>query len=173
MHRETPWLVFFYRRGVFLFYGIAITTRRRAITFKSWNILIWAGCFFILNTVYFILSEEPAQRKRFGYEYEEYQYNVPRWIPRIRSWKPKSIPQFPRLDGTEVALLRAAYETGHVLDENYALAVNDSQVVYTVFPDLNAAMAYIKSAIENDIEYTIFDKDNKLFRHIKPPKLEQ
>jgi protein-S-isoprenylcysteine O-methyltransferase Ste14 len=60
-----------------------------SIVFRSWNILIWAGCFFIINTIYFILSEEPGLKKRFGAEYEEYKRNVPRWIPRRTAWKPE------------------------------------------------------------------------------------
>lgn len=68
--------------------GVNIILIGEAITFRSWNILIWGACFFILNTVYFILSEEPGLQKRFGEEYEEYKRNVPRWIPRIRPWKP-------------------------------------------------------------------------------------
>jgi protein-S-isoprenylcysteine O-methyltransferase Ste14 len=32
------------------------------------------------------LYEEPALRKMFGTEYEEYCRNVPRWAPRIHPW---------------------------------------------------------------------------------------
>jgi protein-S-isoprenylcysteine O-methyltransferase Ste14 len=53
---------------------------------------IWLGLvaliFFAINHVYFILSEEPGLEKRFGEEYMEYKKNVPRWIPRLRPWKP-------------------------------------------------------------------------------------
>lgn len=68
--------------------GVNIVLIGEAITFRSINILIWAGCFFILNTVYFIFSEEPGLTKRFGEEYEEYKRNVPRWIPRRKPWHP-------------------------------------------------------------------------------------
>jgi protein-S-isoprenylcysteine O-methyltransferase Ste14 len=71
--------------------GVNIVLIGEAITFRSNNILIWAGCFFILNTVYFIFSEEPGLKKRFGDEYEEYKRNVPRWIPRIRPWRPTQL----------------------------------------------------------------------------------
>jgi protein-S-isoprenylcysteine O-methyltransferase Ste14 len=68
--------------------GVNIVLIGEAITFRSVNIAIWAGCFFMLNTVYFIFSEEPGLKKRFGEEYEEYKRNVPRWIPRRRPWRP-------------------------------------------------------------------------------------
>jgi protein-S-isoprenylcysteine O-methyltransferase Ste14 len=68
--------------------GVNIVLIGESIAFRSWTILAWGGCFFILNTVYFILSEEPGLKKRFGDEYEEYKRNVPRWIPRRTAWKP-------------------------------------------------------------------------------------
>jgi protein-S-isoprenylcysteine O-methyltransferase Ste14 len=51
-------------------------------------IAIELGVFFLMNTVYFPLSEEPGLRRRFGAEYDEYEENVPRWIPRLRPWRP-------------------------------------------------------------------------------------
>jgi protein-S-isoprenylcysteine O-methyltransferase Ste14 len=54
--------------------------------FNSENILIWAGLFFIINTIYFIAKEEPDLEKRFGEEYRIYKEHVPRWIPRLRPW---------------------------------------------------------------------------------------
>lgn len=69
--------------------GVNIVLMGEAITFRSWPIAIWGACFFILNTVYFIFSEEPGLVKRFGAEYEEYKRNVPRWIPRRHPWKPR------------------------------------------------------------------------------------
>jgi protein-S-isoprenylcysteine O-methyltransferase Ste14 len=59
-----------------------------ALFFGSWPILVWAIAVFALNHIYFILSEEPGLRRRFGAEYETYKRNVPRWLPRLRPWKP-------------------------------------------------------------------------------------
>ncbi len=71
--------------------GVNTVLVGEAIVFRSLNIGIWAACFFIINTVYFILSEEPGLKKRFGEEYEEYKRNVPRWIPRWKPWKPPGV----------------------------------------------------------------------------------
>jgi protein-S-isoprenylcysteine O-methyltransferase Ste14 len=59
-----------------------------AVLFASAGISILAGLNFLINTVYFIFSEEPGLEKRFGSEYLEYRKNVPRWIPRLRPWRP-------------------------------------------------------------------------------------
>jgi len=58
-----------------------------AIAFGSNGIYIVAVIFFIINTLYFRLSEEPALERRFGEEYAEYKANVPRWMPRLKPWK--------------------------------------------------------------------------------------
>ena len=62
-----------------------------SILFTSLSIAVWTIVFFIVNTVYFIFSEEPGLEKRFGKEYNEYKKNVPRWIPRIKPWHPDEI----------------------------------------------------------------------------------
>jgi protein-S-isoprenylcysteine O-methyltransferase Ste14 len=68
--------------------GVFITLLGEATLFASLNIGLWALAFFVINTVYFILSEEPGLEKRFGKEYIEYKTNVPRWIPRMKPWSP-------------------------------------------------------------------------------------
>ena len=35
------------------------------------------------------LHEEPALARNFGAAYEEYRQNVPRWLPRLRPWRPE------------------------------------------------------------------------------------
>jgi protein-S-isoprenylcysteine O-methyltransferase Ste14 len=52
------------------------------------GILIWAGIFFIINTTYFILKEEPDLLKRFGEDYRLYKNKVPRWIPKLKPYSP-------------------------------------------------------------------------------------
>jgi protein-S-isoprenylcysteine O-methyltransferase Ste14 len=50
----------------------------------------WLGgwfCFFVLaQFAYVYFDEEPALRKRFGAAYEQYCREVPRWIPRLKSY---------------------------------------------------------------------------------------
>jgi len=40
--------------------------------------------------VFVLLYEEPTLRRTFGSEYLEFCANVPRWIPRLRPWRPDS-----------------------------------------------------------------------------------
>ena len=55
-----------------------------AIFFMSWPVLIEAGIFFVLATLFVALYEEPTLRRKFGESYERYTQTVGRWIPRYR-----------------------------------------------------------------------------------------
>lgn len=68
--------------------GVFTVLIGESLLFASLSIAAWSIIFFIVNTVYFIFSEEPGLEKRFGKEYSEYKQNVPRWIPRIKPWHP-------------------------------------------------------------------------------------
>jgi protein-S-isoprenylcysteine O-methyltransferase Ste14 len=59
-----------------------------ALLYQSWPLAAWGLFFFAANAVYFPLSEEKGLERRFGDDYRTYKANVPRWIPRIRPWRP-------------------------------------------------------------------------------------
>ena len=69
--------------------GVITALIGESFVLLSFNIIIWAVMFFFINTVYFILYEEPSLEKRFGKEYMEYKRDVPRWIPRSKPFIPK------------------------------------------------------------------------------------
>ncbi|MGI8511772.1 MAG: methyltransferase family protein [Solirubrobacteraceae bacterium] len=48
----------------------------------STGLLILCAAFVAINSLYFVLHEEPGLERRFGNEYREYRRAVPRWIPR-------------------------------------------------------------------------------------------
>lgn len=67
--------------------GVFFILIGESLILHSTNILIWSGIFFLINTTYFLLKEEPDLQKRFGDEYLEYKRNVPRWIPKLTPYK--------------------------------------------------------------------------------------
>lgn len=69
--------------------GVLAVLLGESLIFHSITIFIWFVSFFIINSIYFVLSEEPGLVRRFGQEYLEYKRNVPRWIPRPTPWKPR------------------------------------------------------------------------------------
>lgn len=64
---------------------VIIVLLGEAIFFRSVPVLIEAGVFFVLASLFVMLYEEPFLRRRFGESYERYTQAVGRWIPRFRS----------------------------------------------------------------------------------------
>ena len=71
--------------------GVMTVLIGESIAIKSINIFIWVVIFFIINNIFFVLYEEPNLENKFGDEYREYKKNAPRWIPRLRPFKPNSL----------------------------------------------------------------------------------
>ena len=69
--------------------GVILLLISESLIYNSAAVFYWMLFFFITCTLYFILSEEPGLVKRFGQEYIDYKANVPRWIPRLKAWKPE------------------------------------------------------------------------------------
>jgi protein-S-isoprenylcysteine O-methyltransferase Ste14 len=69
--------------------GVIIVLLGEALALSSWPIFAEAVLVFLINTVYFIYSEEPGLEKRFGEEYRMYEQHVPRWLPRRTPWEPQ------------------------------------------------------------------------------------
>jgi protein-S-isoprenylcysteine O-methyltransferase Ste14 len=70
--------------------GVLIVLTGESVALLSYRILTWAVIFFLVNTVWFIVFEEPSLEKKFGEEYREYKKKVPRWIPRLKPYKVES-----------------------------------------------------------------------------------
>jgi protein-S-isoprenylcysteine O-methyltransferase Ste14 len=68
--------------------GVMILLVAEALVLRSWPIFLWAALFCVVNTIYFMWSEEPGLERRFGEDYRRYKASVPRWIPRVRPWEP-------------------------------------------------------------------------------------
>ncbi|TKC57109.1 hypothetical protein FBD94_20975 [Pedobacter hiemivivus] len=71
--------------------------------------------------------------------------------------------------------MRSDALTGHVLDDQCVLALNDTQKVYTIFDDVQLALKYAEAliSVKVNIECVIYDKDQEVMhylpsRNIKP-----
>jgi protein-S-isoprenylcysteine O-methyltransferase Ste14 len=67
--------------------GVLTILIGEAIALNSIYVLEWAGAFFVINTVYFLILEEPQLEERFGHDYREYKNNVNRWLPRFTPYQ--------------------------------------------------------------------------------------
>jgi protein-S-isoprenylcysteine O-methyltransferase Ste14 len=68
--------------------GVLCVLLGETLLFGSTTLLAWFALVFAINAVYFPLVEEPGLRRRFGADYETYRAAVPRWLPRLRPWRP-------------------------------------------------------------------------------------
>ena len=68
--------------------GVLAMLLAAALFFGSVALLGWTAAFWLICHVYFLASEEPGLRRRFGEDYRRYAANVPRWLPRRRPWIP-------------------------------------------------------------------------------------
>ncbi|MDE0044609.1 MAG: isoprenylcysteine carboxylmethyltransferase family protein [bacterium] len=67
--------------------GVLFMLAGESIILGSWPVAGWMLGFFLLNSLYFVLVEEPGLERRLGEDYRHYKANVPRWIPRMTPWE--------------------------------------------------------------------------------------
>ncbi len=68
-----------------MYWSVASVMLGEAAVLHSVALAELALAFFAGVNVFVLLYEEPALRRKFGAEYEEYCRRVPRWLPRIKS----------------------------------------------------------------------------------------
>lgn len=66
--------------------GVLLMLGGESLVLGSWPVAGWMLGFFLLNSLYFVLVEEPGLQRRLGDDYRHYKANVPRWIPRLTPW---------------------------------------------------------------------------------------
>ncbi len=69
--------------------GVIAILLGQSLVCGSRQLIVWCVLFIILNLLVIPLHEEPHLAARFGADYQEYKWHVPRWIPRIRPWEQK------------------------------------------------------------------------------------
>jgi len=71
-----------------MYVGVVGTILGQALLFGDHNLLIYAAAIWLGTHLFVVVYEEPALRHQFGAEYANFRRHVPRWIPRLRPWKP-------------------------------------------------------------------------------------
>ncbi len=69
--------------------GVAAMLAGQAVAYGSLLLAAWLLLFVLVNHAYFLLSEEPGLRRRFGASYDAYRARVPRWVPRAPRARPR------------------------------------------------------------------------------------
>lgn len=72
--------------------GVLFMLTGETLFLNSIRLLAWTCIFFLINSLYFILVEEPGLQKRFGDAYAQYKRKVPRWLPSVRPYRDENEP---------------------------------------------------------------------------------
>jgi protein-S-isoprenylcysteine O-methyltransferase Ste14 len=79
----------FYRRVRNPIYvALVIFLLGETLLFGDERVAVWAVSFWLFTFGAVLVQEEPTLRSQFGEEYRTYCQNVPRWIPRLRPYRP-------------------------------------------------------------------------------------
>jgi protein-S-isoprenylcysteine O-methyltransferase Ste14 len=74
-----------------MYIGMAIAMIGEAVVFPHAQIVITElAIAAVLVSILVMAYEEPALRKTFGADYDDYCRNVRRWIPRLTPWYPRA-----------------------------------------------------------------------------------
>lgn len=64
-----------------MYVGVLLILLGEAWFFRSTDVMIYAGIFFLVSSLFVIVYEERRLRWKFGEEYENYSKQVRRWVP--------------------------------------------------------------------------------------------
>ena len=81
--------------------------------------------------------------------------------------------KFPELKNGHVALLRAEFQTGTVLDEQFNPIISNSQKVYSIFKHKDEALQTAKTLMAQNanIECVIYGKDEEVLLYLTPQNI--
>ena len=68
--------------------GVLFLLLGEATLLGSPALLVWFSVVAAVNAIHMPLVEEPGLVRRYGAAYERYRAAVPRWLPRLRPWRP-------------------------------------------------------------------------------------
>ena len=81
--------------------GVFLMLTGESILVVSFPLIMWTLLFIASNLIYIPVVEERKLAGRFKDEYLIYKRNVPRWIPRLSSWKSGSQPSRQNKENVE------------------------------------------------------------------------
>ena len=67
-----------------MYLGAGLAMLGAGVYFGSWAIVAYDALFFGATHLLVLFSEEPALRRMFGSDYDDYCATTPRWLPRSR-----------------------------------------------------------------------------------------
>lgn len=73
-----------------MYVAVAAVIAGQGLLLGNVAVLEYGALVWLAFHIFVLAYEEPALRSTFGPEYEDFRANVPRWIPRLRPWRPNT-----------------------------------------------------------------------------------
>jgi protein-S-isoprenylcysteine O-methyltransferase Ste14 len=70
-----------------MYVGILIALAGETLLFRSRDMVILTGLFWLATHLFVCFYEERTLTRRYGDEYTRFKRNVPRWLPRLSPWR--------------------------------------------------------------------------------------
>ena len=71
-----------------MYVGVVTVVLGQGLLIGSARVLGYGVVLWLIFHLFVLGYEEPTLRRSFGTEYDRFCRNVPRWIPRLRPWRP-------------------------------------------------------------------------------------
>jgi protein-S-isoprenylcysteine O-methyltransferase Ste14 len=71
-----------------MYIGVITAVGGEALLFGSRHLLVYLAIVWGIMHAFVWFYEEPRLALTHGEEYARFRKNVPRWIPRVRPWRP-------------------------------------------------------------------------------------
>ncbi len=84
------WLYRHVRNPMYIGLGVLLVGEALLFPMHRRGILLMLLVLLLIVHLFVVLYEEPSLRRRFGMAYEEYCHHVPRWLPRLARYHPRS-----------------------------------------------------------------------------------
>jgi len=74
-----------------MYLAVAAIIAGQALLFGEARLLGYGAFVWCMFHLFVLVYEEPTLAAAYPAEYEDFRANVPRWIPRLRPWRPGSV----------------------------------------------------------------------------------
>jgi protein-S-isoprenylcysteine O-methyltransferase Ste14 len=71
-----------------MYVGVLAVVLGEAAILADWRLLAYAAVVWLVLHLFVLIYEEPTLREKFPQDYQAFFAAVPRWIPRLRPWRP-------------------------------------------------------------------------------------
>jgi protein-S-isoprenylcysteine O-methyltransferase Ste14 len=78
-----------------MYVAVVAVIAGQGLLFANRSVLEYGACVWLAFHLFVLAYEEPVLRATYAEEYDRFCSAVPRWIPRLKAWRPEAAPAQP------------------------------------------------------------------------------